>query len=287
MKASSSGRVVGCGVRPCLFRASLYPGVVQHLDELLVPAIEDRGRRLARGHEGIPVQRLETGIAGFRYRGHVGQVRRPHRAGGGQRHQLAGLDLRHRRRRCGKIRGHALAKQVLQCRCSALVGDMDHLDTGTLVEQFAGKMGGRAGAGRRVVHRPRLLLRQRDQFGQFVHAGALVYHQHIGKVHPARDWRQVLERIVGQLHQMRRDGQRPDRAEQQHAAIGRAARHQLVSDIAAGTAAVVDDDRLTEVVRQFLGDQSRGGIGGAAGGEAHHQSDRLAAGDRLRLRKTR
>jgi hypothetical protein len=47
-----------------------------------------------RGHKGVPVQRLKAGEAGFGHRGDVGHIGRAGQAGGGQRNQLAGLDMR-------------------------------------------------------------------------------------------------------------------------------------------------------------------------------------------------
>ena len=56
------------------------------------------------------------------------------------------------------------------------------------------------------------------------------------------------------------------------------------ADIGAGAAAVLDDDRLTDPLRQRLRDQARNDVEGAAGRNGHDQMDRprrisLCAGD--------
>lgn len=100
----------------------------------------------------------------------------------------------------------------------------------------------------------------------------------LGNVHTARDGSQILEPVVAEFHQVRRDRQRADRTEQQHRAVGHGIGDELVGDVAASAPFVVHHHGLADVLAQLLGDQARGRIGGAAGGKAHHQRDRLLGG---------
>jgi hypothetical protein len=56
---------------------------------------------------------------------------------------------------------------------------------------------------------------------------------------------------------------RGQRAHQQAVAIGRRARDRLGADVAAGAAAVVDDDLLAELPAQFEGDDAADDVGRA------------------------
>ena len=91
-----------------------------------------------------------------------------------------------------------------------------------------------------------------------------------------RDRREVRQRVVRQLREHhRREHGDDDRRQHQHAAVGRRVLHRLGDDPAAGAGPVLDHDRLLQLVLHAVGDQPRGDVGRAAGGEADEQPHRL------------
>ena len=70
-------------------------------------------------------------------RRHVGQGRRALRAGHRQRLELAGLDLRHRRRQVVEHHVHVAAQHAQQRRARAAVREVRHVHAGHALEQFA------------------------------------------------------------------------------------------------------------------------------------------------------
>jgi hypothetical protein len=63
--------------------------------------------------------------------------------------------------------------------------------------------------------------------------------------------------------------------EEQRVAVGRRFRHRLGADVAAGAAAVLDDDRFAPGLLQLLGEQPPQAVGRAARREGHHQAQRF------------
>jgi hypothetical protein len=62
-----------------------------------------------------------------------------------------------------------------------------------------------------------------------------------------------------------RDGERADRAHADRVAVGRALCHGVDADGEGAAGAIVDYDRLAQVLRQLRRDQARDVVGGAAG----------------------
>jgi hypothetical protein len=60
----------------------------------------------------------------------------------------------------------------------------------------------------------------------------------------------------------------------QRVAVGSGPHRAADANRARGTSDILDDDRLTETAVHLLGEKSRQGIGGAAGGERHDHADR-------------
>ncbi len=115
------------------------------------------------------------------------------------------------------------------------------------------------------------------------------HDEDVGHVRDVDDGCEILDRVEAQLRvEMDVDRVRADRTHQQVVAVGLHARRELGADVAAGAAAVVDDDRLAQLLRDRLGDHARGGVDAAARRPGHHQLDRLvrvAAGARLGIRR--
>ena len=185
--------------------------------------------------------------------------------------------------RRGKERRDALAQQVLQDRRATLVGHVQHLHASHLSKQFASQVRCRTRPGGREVNTVSLLLGLGHVLSQSLDTSPFVDDQHVGEMHRTRHRCQVFERVIGQFEQVWRNRQRPDRAEQQNAAIGGALRHLLVRDVAASTGLVVHYHGLADVLAQLLGDQARGHVGRATGGKTHHKGDRFARREVLRL----
>ncbi len=260
-----------------------HVGRIQHFHEFGVPAVQQRLGRLAGRHEGVPVGGVEAGIR-LGDGGHVGQVGRAGQAGGRQGDQLAGFQVGQGRGRCRVERGHAVAQHVLQGRRAALVGHVHGVDLRDVVEQFTRQVGGRARAGGCEIQLARLALGAGHEFAQGLDAGAGRHDQHVGEGHAHGDGGEVLERVVADLHEVGRDAQRPDGAEQQHGAVGRALGDLGMGEVAAGARLVVHDHGLADVLAELLGDHARGDVGRAAGREADHQRHRLLRGEILGAR---
>ena len=88
------------------------------------------------------------------------------------------------------------AEEVGHRRAAALVGDVDHVDAGALLEELAGEMSRAAHARRRIVDLAGLLLRERDEFGERLRRHARMHDHHVGKHDAHRDRRDVALRIV-------------------------------------------------------------------------------------------
>ena len=80
--------------------------------------------------------------------------------------QLAGLDMGHGRGQVVELRVDLAGDHVVQRRARATVGHVHHVGIGQRLEQLAVQMADAAGAGRGVAVLARVVLEQRDEFGQ-------------------------------------------------------------------------------------------------------------------------
>jgi hypothetical protein len=102
-----------------------------------------------------------------------------------------------------------------------------------------------------------------------------VDHQHGRVEHGHADWGEILHRIVGKVaSQSRIDRDRTHGGEEQRVTVRLRLCHVFGPDRAVGAWPVVDDDALSEQAPQWLGEQPRHEISGAARRESHHQPDR-------------
>lgn len=116
------------------------------------------------------------------------------------------------------------------------------------------------------------------------HGGAHRQHQRPAAAH--RDGGEVLEQVVGHLREgvrVLRHG-RGGRIEQ-GVAVRQRARHLACGQHGAGAGLVVDDHAGAQHLAELLRHDARLRIGAAAGREAHHDADRLAAAHRKVLRQ--
>ncbi|MNT28488.1 hypothetical protein D3C72_1641790 [compost metagenome] len=119
------------------------------------------------------------------------------------------------------------------------------------------------------------LLQQRDEFLQVVGRHVLVDDDGVGVERGLRDRLEILDRVVAHVLVERGvDAVRTRDAQHQGVAIGRGARHVFRADVTARARLVFDDDGLAPLLGQAFGHQARGDVGGTAGREGHHDSDR-------------
>jgi hypothetical protein len=110
-----------------------------------------------------------------------------------------------------------------------------------------------------------------------------MHHQHEGQRGELRDRREVVDRIIGQLLQGRRD-RKADRVDEEGVAVRRRLRDDLGADRAAPARAIVDNHGLAPTLAETLRHQPGDVVGGAAGDERNHELDRLS---RIVLRRAR
>ena len=87
------------------------------------------------------------------------------------------------------------------------------------------------------------------------------------------DRRDVPDHIEVEIEERRIDRMRCADLEQR-VAVGRRAHDRFGADVAGAAGPVVDDDGLTEPLREPLADQAREHVTGAAGREADHDAHR-------------
>ncbi|MNQ81412.1 hypothetical protein D3C85_964340 [compost metagenome] len=144
----------------------------------------------------------------------------------------------------------------------------------------------RAIARRGVAQLVRVLSGVGDQLLHVVGGHRRVHHQDVGQVADTDDGREAGFRVVALLLvQADIDGQRAGGAEQDGVAVGLGVGHVLGADVAAGAAAVLDDDVLLERLSEFFGQAARQGVGGAARRKGHDQRD--GANGRVGVRSER
>ena len=102
-----------------------------------------------------------------------------------------------------------------------------------------------------------------------------MHHQDVRRLGDQRDGNKRLQWIGKRLLGVVGDigGQRQVR-EQQRVAIGQGLRHQVGAEHAGRSGAIVDDDRLAEILGQLQPDNAADDVGAAPGRERHHQTDR-------------
>ena len=175
----------------------LHVGQLEDAHEFRVEPVDDRLRRPAGDEQAVPRRHLGGGIAGLGDRRHVRQFGRALRRRHGERLELAGLDLRHRRRR--RVEHHLRPGRRGGRRapgCEPLYGTWIVFDAGGQVERFAGDVLRAADAGRCVLEHAGLRLRQRDQVLHVLRRHLVADDEHVGHDDDEPDRLQVLQRIV-------------------------------------------------------------------------------------------
>ena len=145
-----------------------------------------------------------------------------------------------------------------------------------VLNNSAVEVGGRAVAGRSVIHRIGHFLRTIDEFRDRLHLQRFAQHQHMRDHGDARDRRKVRHAVIRAVFQKALIGcVRLVGAEDQRMAVGIGAGDRHGSDRAGAAAAIVDCDRLAEIGRRLIGVKPRHGIDRSAGRVGHDDGDGL------------
>ena len=240
-----------------------------------------RGRRHV---DAVPRHIGRAGIAGFRDRRHVGNIRDAFLGEDRERLDLAGLDVRQRQRQRDHLEMHAVGHQVDQRRRLALVADIGELDVGGLEQLLRGEVDRRAAAGIAEIEFAGLCARKRDEVGE-----RLGRHRRIDQRHALVPDRQpnafeVLHRVPAGIAVERGIDQHRRARDQPGVAVRRAARRHGRADIAVGAGPVFHHDRHLPVAADLLGHGTRDDVDDAAGGVGHDDVDRPVRIVALRLR---
>ena len=236
----------------------------QRLHDLAVQQVDHRPRRI-RGQEN-PDEDVGLLIveAGLHHRRHRRQRGRPLRAHHREPAHLAAEDARRGGRQCRKADRGVAADGRIHRRAAAGERHMDDVDAVRTLEQFAGEMSGRAGAGGGVAEFARIDLEQRDQLLGRARAEQFMGDDHRRRRAHQRHRREILHRIERRLRIERRIDHEARRDREHRIAVRRGLHRLRHADIAAGTDDVLDIELLLEAFRKFLRDQPRGGVVGAA-----------------------
>ena len=143
---------------------------------------------------------------------------------------------------------------------------MVHAHPGQRVQRLGGEVRIAADAEARIGDLARALARQRDQFLHRLHRQRRMHEQRERCIGQVGDRDQVADRIVGQLRvHRRRRGDMADRAEQHRVAIGRRTHDEVHADGAGRARAVLDHERLAQLLGHLLHDRPRDEVGVATG----------------------
>ena len=210
----------------------------------------------------------------------IGQRRSALAAEHRQSPQTAIADIVHARRQ----RSYSHRRVSAACRCdpqaAALERNVDDVHPERKLEQFPGKMRRRAGTGRGIAVLPRIGLGQRNQFIDARGGNRGMDDKDMRRRIQQGNRGEVVDRIIGQFGvEAAADGNAAAHGKQ-GVAIRCRARNSHHAQIAAGTAHVLDDERLTEGLRELDRHQPCGRIGLPARPACDDDANRL---DRIGL----
>jgi len=144
---------------------------------------------------GKPVAHVIALHTGLGNRRHIGQLGAALLRRVAQRTQLAGLDLRHAGGDVGDHQVDLAAQQVGDGQRIALVGHMQDVHIGQLLEHLAGYPAGRAAAAKAELARVGLGIGQQLAHRLVRRIGR--HHQHLAALAQAGNRREVLDRVIG------------------------------------------------------------------------------------------
>jgi hypothetical protein len=140
-------------------------------------------------------------------------------------------------------------------RRGALERHVDHVDlVGDLVDELAFEVRRSAHAGSPVLVLARIGLQERDQLLQILRRHRWIDGYHFGGDRGLRDWRELLDCIVGRLCLDDRLQQEVGRSDQEGVTVGRRVRDRDGAGAAARARAVLHEELLAERFAQLLGE---------------------------------
>jgi hypothetical protein len=168
------------------------------------------------------------------------------------------------------------AQHVVERRPRTLVWNVDHVGPGCAEKQFAHHVPDAGLSARSEAPLARLLLQQGDEFLHILRGDRRMHHEDVRDRGQVGDRNEIGQRLVGELRvrggidRVRRDGR-----DAQRVSVRRRLRDEVGADAAAGPGAIVDDDRLPELLRELVGDEPRDDVGRATRRERNDEPDRL------------
>jgi hypothetical protein len=176
------------------------------------------------------------------------------------------------------------ADQILQRGPAAGVRHVDHVDTGHELEQLAGHVRRAAGAGHGHPDLARIGLRIGDELRNGLGPHRRVHHHDERLAGDAGDRRDVAQQVETEILEQRGVDRVRRTDEEQRMAVGRRAHHRFGRRIAGGARQVLDDDGLSQPLREPFTQQAREDVVRSAGNEADDQPQRAR---RIGLRQCR
>ena len=156
----------------------------------------------------------------------------------------------------------------------AAIRDVDEIDAGHHLEQFAGDMQRRADAAGRHVDLAGIGLGIGDEFRDRLRRHVRIHLHHQRNERNARHGCGVVHEVEMQVAVDRRVDRVGGHGKQQRVAVRRRFHRIFGSDVAARSGPIVNHDRLAEPVRQPLRHQPADDVGRAAGRNLHDQMNR-------------
>src|SRR5215510_8003219 len=149
---------------------------------------------------------------------------------------------------------------------------MHQVDPGHHLEQLARHMGGSSDTARRHGDLARIGLGIGDELGNCFGWNRWMHRYDVRLPVNACDRRDVADEIETELVIERGVDRVPTADYEQRVAVRRCAHDRLGADIAARAWSILDDERLTEPLRQPLTDQARDDVSWAAGGKTDNDA---------------
>ncbi len=159
-------------------------------------------------------------------------------------------------------------------RRRALVGNMNIVQAGALIEQFRTDMAAAAGAGRAELQWM-AALRQRNELLERSRLHGRMDDEHHRKGGDQRNRLEVGDDVEIHVLEQERQGQEVERRDHHRIAVGRRLRDVARAEEAARTGAIFHDHRLLETGLELVGEQARQRVGRATRRERHDVPDHL------------
>jgi hypothetical protein len=204
-------------------------------------------------------------------------MRERSRAPGGahrERAHLARGDVRLHRQRPQQCHLHLSTEQPRDRRRGALVAHIDHVESGGKLEHLQSQMRCAANSAAGIIELAGLGAQQREQFGNRLRRHRRMHHEHKRHFREQRYRLEAPDRIVGQVAAERRIDRMRAGNPQYGVAVRRGARCGSRAQHAAASRTVIDHHLLTQRLGKRFGEQPRGDVGAAAGGNRRNHADR-------------